>query len=217
MDYRYRRHLPHRIPENTPIFVTWSLKGAIPAEVCARLEHERLRLRSQPKRPNESPADRRLREEKQILFMTDRHLDSAKSGPLHLKDPQAAEIVERTLFHDVPDRCDLYAWCVMANHVHALIKPSIEWKKLMQGIKGTSSRRVNELHGLTGRTLWQDESYDHAVRDEDSFFRIIAYIENNPVAAGLCLMAADWRWSSSRFRTGWKLGEPFQPNRTTGS
>jgi REP element-mobilizing transposase RayT len=206
---RYRRHLPHVIPENTPIFVTWSLKGAIPNEVRERLKLERLRLESQPRRPGESTFQRRLREEKQMLVMADRHLDTASTGPVHLKDPIAAEIVEATLLRDAFERCYLFAWCVMANHVHALMTPRIEWKTLMQGINGTSSRRINELHCATGRTLWQDESYDHAVRDEESFFRIIAYIENYPVAAGMCRFAAVWPWSSARFRDRWPLGRPF--------
>jgi REP element-mobilizing transposase RayT len=40
--------------------------------------------------------------------------------------------------------------------------------------------------------LWQSESYDHIVRDEDEFYRIINYIINNPVKAGLVENWQDW-------------------------
>jgi len=39
--------------------------------------------------------------------------------------------------------------------------------------------------GRTGEPFWQKESYDHWVRNQAEFLRIKAYIENNPVKAGL--------------------------------
>jgi REP element-mobilizing transposase RayT len=49
-----------------------------------------------------------------------------------------------------------------------------------------------------GKAFWQDESYDHVVRSADEFQRIRAYIENNPVSAGLVLNPEEYRWSSAR-------------------
>ena len=48
--------------------------------------------------------------------------------------------------------------------------------------------------------FWQSESYDHWVRDDDELLRIIDYIENNPVKAGLAALPEDYRWSSARIR-----------------
>jgi REP element-mobilizing transposase RayT len=42
-------------------------------------------------------------------------------------------------------------------------------------------------------SLWQAESYDHVVRDEDEQFRIIEYVINNPVKAGLVEDWKDWK------------------------
>jgi REP element-mobilizing transposase RayT len=98
----------------------------------------------------------------------------------------------------------------MANHVHALMTPRIEFSDLMQGIKGFTAHEINAVQGARGRVFWQDESYDHWARDHDSFLKIIHYIENNPVAAGLCRQASEWRWSSARFRGRWPVGQPFQ-------
>jgi hypothetical protein len=69
---------------------------------------------------------------------------------------------------------------------------------------------INKLQHRVGRTFWQDESYDHWVRDEEELQRIVLYIEQNPVKAGLCRTPADWRWSSARFRANWSPGEPFR-------
>jgi REP element-mobilizing transposase RayT len=134
---------------------------------------------------------------------------------LHLKDPCAAQIVEHAILFGVAKRYELYAWCVMANHVHVLLKPVWELAKVMQGIKGFTAHEINGLQEARGRVFWQDESFDHWVRDEEEMARIILYIENNPVAAGLCFRAEEWPWSSARFRPGWPVGQPFQADRRT--
>lgn len=51
--------------------------------------------------------------------------------------------------------------------------------------------------GFTGRPFWQDESYDHLVRENAEFDRIVRYIETNPVNAGLVASPEQFRWSSA--------------------
>jgi putative DNA methylase len=51
--------------------------------------------------------------------------------------------------------------------------------------------------GRTGEPFWQDESHDRWVRNEREFNRIVAYIEENPVSAGLATPPEDWPWSSA--------------------
>jgi hypothetical protein len=55
---------------------------------------------------------------------------------------------------------------------------------------------------LTGEPFWQEESYDHAVRQEQEFQTIRSYIEQNPVRAGLVRQASEYRWSSAGGATG---------------
>ncbi len=215
----YQRHLPHEIPEGHPIFLTWNLKGAVPRTVIERLRQERDRLEKQSARADESAADRRLREDKLIFAMCDRFLDRAQDGPLHLKDPAAAAIVEDSFLFGVGERYDLYAWCIMANHVHVLLMPIWDLERVTQGIKGYTAHEINGLQRARGRILWQDESYDHWARSDEEVLRIIAYIENNPVAARLCLRREDCLWSPARFRNEWpaalpyrKVGQAFQPD-----
>jgi putative transposase len=206
----YRRHLPHQVPEGAVIFLTWNLKGAVPHEVADRLRREHEQIKKQPILDGESQHDRSLRIAKLHFAKVDAFLDQADSGPMHLKDSAAAKLVEDAILFGVAERYELFAWCVMANHVHVLCKPIWELPKITKGLKGYTAHAVNSLHGEVGRTFWQDESYDHWVRDEDELFRIIFYIENNPVKAGLCARPGDWDWSSARFRDCWTSGRPFR-------
>jgi len=72
-------------------------------------------------------------------------------------------------------------------------------------LKGYTAREANIILNRTGHGFWQDESFDHWARDRAEFFRIVSYIENNPVKAGLVRRAEDLFWSSAaeRKRRGW--------------
>jgi putative transposase len=205
----YQRHLPHQVPEWHPIFLTWNLKGALPAEVIQMCRQARERLNQEPTREGGTTAERKLRQDKILFGMSDRYLDRTDKGPLYLKDPASAKLVEDSILFGVPDRYDLFAWCVMANHVHVLLQPRWKLKKITQGLKGYTAFEINSLQGQRGRVFWQDESYDHWARDEADALRIIEYIEHNPVAAGLCSRPQDWPYSSARLRERWPRGQPF--------
>lgn len=139
----------------------------------------------------------------------DTFLDSTTIGPLHLRDPGRAQVVEHAILFGAEVRNDLFAWCIMANHVHTVLTPHRELHKVMQGLEGFTSRQINRADNRIGRLFWQDESYDHWARDEDELLRIIHYVEDNPVKAGLCSGPETWPWSSARFRDGWTPGRPY--------
>ena len=66
-----------------------------------------------------------------------------------------------------------------------------------KSLNGITSKRANVLLGLTGKTFWQDESYDRLIRNQSEFNRIVNYIEENPVRAGLVADRSAFRWSSA--------------------
>jgi putative DNA methylase len=144
-----------------------------------------------------------------VFALADGYLDQCSSGPLLLREPAIAQIVENTIVSAANLHFALWAWCIMANHVHVLLTPLIEPARITQVLKGGTSFQINRMQQQEGRTIWQDESYDHWARDEEEMIRIIHYIENNPVKAGLCTTPADWRWSSARLRDRWPLGTPY--------
>ena len=210
MQRSYERHLPHQVPEGFPIFLTWNLKGAVPQEVTVRLKEEWKRLGGEAARVGETPQQRKIRESKLIFAMADRYLDKTAAGPMHLRDADAAKIVEDSILFGTTERYELFAWCVLGNHVHVLLTPHWDLADITQGIKGYTAHQINGLRNARGSAFWQDESYDHWARDEVEMLRIIDYIENNPVAAGLCKHPQEWRWSSARRRKNWPPGQPYR-------
>jgi len=77
-------------------------------------------------------------------------------------------------------------------------------------LKRYTAAECNRILQRTG-AFWQDESYDHCVADEDELGRIIQYIEQNPVKAGLVLAAVLWPFSSAfdRLKFGLSPGRPL--------
>jgi REP element-mobilizing transposase RayT len=135
----------------------------------------------------------------------DRLLDSATSGPLFLRMPEVASVVQEAILYRDGREYELHAYVVMPNHVHLLITPLRELPGIMQSLKRYAAREANKILGLTGHTFWQDESYDRFVRDDSEFGRIVSYIEMNPVRAGLCFAPGEFRFSSA-----WRTASPPQ-------
>ena len=128
----------------------------------------------------------------------DQLLDGAQHGPTYLIRPEAAEVVaSRIRMHaEQLKHYELHGWVVMPNHVHLLVTPFVELRDLTRRLKGATARLVNLTLGRSG-TLWQDECFDRLVRDEREFSRVLFYIENNPVKAGLVRSVEEYRWSSA--------------------
>jgi len=128
----------------------------------------------------------------------DRYLDTTRLGPMFLRRPDVAMLVEDALRSAAKlGLCDLGAFAIMGNHVHVLMRPQQAPSRILQFLKGTTAREANRILCRTGQPFWQRESYDHCVRDEAQMERIVAYIENNPVKAGLVAHASQYRWSSA--------------------
>jgi putative transposase len=188
----YRRNLPHWHPEGKSIFITWRLYGSLPASVLKNIRAARNRYAASPAEPDsgESPG--------RIFRQLDSALDSAKSGPLWLADPELADYAEYPIWRGADlGRYDLHAYVVMPNHVHVLLDPHLPLAKISRVIKGVAARDANATLGRTGKPFWQDESFDHWIRNSAEFERIRYYIEWNPVRAGLVARPNDWKWSSA--------------------
>ncbi len=81
----------------------------------------------------------------------------------------------------------------MPNHVHLLILPQVALPKITQWIKGRTAREANRWLGRAGAPFWQMETGG----SQKELHRIAAYIEENPVSAGLAATPEDWLWSSA--------------------
>ena len=128
----------------------------------------------------------------------DTALDNSDFGPHWLREPRvAAAVVDGILYGcSILHLFALHAFVVMPNHVHISITPHSPIRRITNGPKGSTARQANRILRRTARPFWQDESYDHWVRDEHEFNRICSYIEWNPVFAALVARPQDWPWSS---------------------
>ena len=73
---------------------------------------------------------------------------------------------------------------------------------LTKSLKGITAKRANAILARAGSPFWQEESYDHLVRQEGEFDKNRRYIEENPIRAGLVTAASQYRWSSAGWATG---------------
>ena len=121
-------------------------------------------------------------------------------GSAVLREAPYAHVVIRTLLHHDKTRYDLQAWCVMPNHVHVLVATNADFElsAIVQTWKGFSAKRINTLLNRKGR-FWAADYFDRAMRDDRHYQTTKAYIEMNPVKAGLCAAPQEWRFSSA----GW--------------
>jgi REP element-mobilizing transposase RayT len=181
MEFSHRR-LPHWRPDGKPLFLTWRLHGSLPA--------------------NRYVPPRGLTGGRAFVWF-DRFLDQAQYGPTWLRREDIAQAIVDALHYGAETLAhyQLHAYVVMANHVHALVTPEVDPSKLLHSLKGFTAHEANKMLGRTGEPFWQRECYDHWVLDDEEFARIRAYIENNPLKAGLVARAEDFRWSSA-YRVG---------------
>jgi len=188
----YERYLPHRLPPGETIFITFRLAGSLPQEALVRLQAETQLAQQQ----GEFDAGLRYAEQKRYFGRFDALLDGADHGPTWLKQPAVAAIVQQAIQYPAGKSYDLRCYCLMPNHVHlvvALPDNAPPLAKTLQLLKGYSSFQINKLLGLSG-AFWQAESYDHVVRPGE-LDRIINYVLENPVKAGLVDEWQKWPYS----------------------
>jgi putative transposase len=181
----YERNLPHWHPSGKAIFLTWRLHGSLPRSFLRSLKDD-------PR----STAGQKFRK-------IEARLDRAEDGPLWLKDARVAACVTNAIGEGAEGLgfYHLHAFVVMANHIHLLFDPVVPLQRITNGLKAVSARNANRILDRVGERFWQDESFDHWVRNGREFERIQSYIHRNPVAAGLVARPEDWPWSSAAKRT----------------
>lgn len=183
-----RGYLPHFDESNLIQSVTFRLADSLPK---AKL------LELQAKLPKEKSAERRE--------LIEEWLDRG-AGSCFLHNPDCAAIIEAALLYDDSVRPRVLAWCIMPNHVHALllVLSGHPLDKVLQAVKSVSAHRINKLLGRTG-PVWEPEYFDRYIRSDEHFRQQVEYIEYNPVAAKLCADPVDWQFSSARRRAQGKI------------
>lgn len=180
----YRRHLPHWEQSGCTYFVTFHLADSLPKEKLDELEALKREWEIQ------CPAEARSRRDwdqyaKEVYQKVDTWLD-AGHGSCLLGGPTICELVTDALHHFDSTMYQLFAYVVMPNHCHLAIRPLSDHAlyTVLKNRKGYIAKQINRALGRRG-PVWHEESYDRIIRDEPHLFRVLRYIENNPIRANL--------------------------------
>ncbi len=179
-----RGYLPHFDAGRVQQSITYRLHDALPKSV---LENFQAQVASEP----DEVRQRHLRR------LMETYAD-AGHGACELRSPEAAQIVIDAWRHRDGVSYDLISWVVMPNHVHVLINQYNDHplERIVARWKSFTATMINKTIGRTG-TLWMPDYWDRYIRDEDHFRRVVDYIHNNPVRAGLVNAPNEWPWSSA--------------------
>jgi REP element-mobilizing transposase RayT len=123
-------------------------------------------------------------------------------GQCWMARPEISQVVMDSLHHFDNDHYELGCYVVMPNHVHGILRPlrpkSLSLEKILQSRKRRASREINAILGRSG-SLWEEETFDRIIRDEEHLYRCIQYIGANPTKARIT--PGHWhRW----VRPSWK-------------
>jgi REP element-mobilizing transposase RayT len=223
MEYKqfYRRKLPHIHSPGATLFVTFRLAGSIPKSVIEKWKQEKIWLEKERERLAKNAEITQNQKESFLEFNRrwfakfEDVLHREESGTVWLKDENVANLVAESLKYRDGKVYKLHCFCVMPNHVHVIFTPFLNERTLtevkysnplmfesseptlgeiMQSLKGYTAHEANKILNRQGQ-FWEVESYDHEVRNEEEFGRIVKYVLNNPVKAGLVKNWQDWQWN----------------------
>ncbi len=192
---RQGHYLPHWTKSGATYAVSFRLADSLPASVLDAWRQERKEIlaaaqqQGRPLTAHEEIELDRLYSTRIAAFLDSGH------GACHLAKPEIASMVQDALRHFDGQRCDLIAWCIMPNHVHVIVRPleGYDLAEILHSWKSFTAKQANKQLGETG-CFWQEESYDHLIRDEDDFDHQLIYLLQNPEKAGL----ADWPWMTCK-------------------
>ncbi|EIP97156.1 isochorismate synthase family protein [Opitutaceae bacterium TAV1] len=191
VEIRDRGYLPHWTCEGAIYAVNFRLADSLPKHVLAGWMTERddiVRRAEAAGRPLSRTEQGRLDE----LYSerVEAFLDSGE-GECWLARNEIAALVRDAILHFHGERYELLAWCIMPNHVHVILHPfnGYSLKSIVHSWKSWTAHQANRCLERTGE-FWQEEYYDHLVRDEADYEHALEYLLANPERAGL----RDWQW-----------------------
>jgi putative transposase len=213
----YANRLPHLAPIGAAFFVTFRLADSLPQPIVKTLVKEledTINYLQEEKPDNYEQLI--LNARKQYFGKFDHQLDDKPYGNCYLNQPEIAQTVVDKLREYDGKYYELNAYCIMSNHVHVVLDFSeqiwqnirdlthftptdafadyVQLDKVMQLIKGGTALTCNRQLKRSG-TFWYKDSYDHFVRNGLEWERILAYIRDNPVKAGLVKNWEDWQFT----------------------
>ena len=179
-----RGYLPHFDGGSIGQFITLHLADSLPAHIVERWKRE---LEAEPDEIREIELNDRI----------EKYLDEGY-GECYLKREDVAALVQDSLLFFDGRRYKLISWVIMPNHIHFLLAPlnAHSLSDILHSIKSYTANEANKVIGRAGQ-FWHEDYFDRFIRSEEHYWHTVNYIHNNPVKAGLCRSAKDWKFSSA--------------------
>ncbi|MEM8954139.1 MAG: alanine--tRNA ligase [Verrucomicrobiota bacterium] len=142
--------------------------------------------------------------------------------------PEERDLTLNALLHFNDDRYELYAACVMPDHVHFLCEPSPEsrdsddnpifWplSKFLHSIKSYTANEINKLRNDTG-SVWEKESFDRLIRSDSDLKEKFEYICRNPWDNHIVPPEEDYPWLWTRGTHASRVSVPASRRNTPKS
>ncbi|MDR1304608.1 MAG: transposase [Verrucomicrobiales bacterium] len=186
-----RDYLPHLDRAECVQFVTFRLYDSIPAALIEQWRGELGVLTNHCQLPTD---DLRLLELHRRLAA----YEDAGHGACFLRALKIATTVQSALIFFDPQRYRLLEWCIMPNHVHALVV-TVSGQPMPDVIHSWKSYTAHACNRILrrGGDFWMADYFDRYIRTAQHLAFIRNYIRDNPVKAGLCHAAEEWPWSSA--------------------
>lgn len=107
----------------------------------------------------------------------------------------------------------VHSYVLMSNHVHLLVTPEAadSLPRMMQAVGRRYVRYFNDRQGRSG-TLWEGRYRSTPIQTETYLLACMAYIDLNPVRAGLVAEARDYPWSSHGHYVGLRSDRLITPH-----
>jgi len=183
---RSRGYLPHWELEGATYSIIYRLHDSLPLHVLQQLWRERESMKRQSANLT---VIQRIKIEEAFAIRLDDELH-VNRGACHLRNPRLADRIAENLQHFNERRYSLYAWCVMPNHVHVVVRP-FQGEHLDQILHSWKSYTSHVASSIVGTTkFWAREYFDRMIRDERHLVDAIEYVRGNPAKAGL----TGWKW-----------------------
>ena len=124
-------------------------------------------------------------------------------GECWLRDARIGALIVSGIKYFEGTRYTSHAWCVMPNHVHWVLTPKANGESkqvdsdlvsILHSLKSYTAHEANKILNRSG-AFWSREYYDHAIRSDEEFGRLVDYTIGNPVKARLCKVWKDWPWT----------------------
>lgn len=173
-----RGYLPHYDQSNILQSITLRLYDSLPQSLLQNLKKNKNNSNDNPKLDLDSLMDKGY-------------------GQCFLAEHKVAKIVQDTLLFYHQKYYDLHEWVIMPNHLHFIFRAFDQQSisSIIKKIKSYSALQSNRALSRNG-SFWFEDYFDRFIRSEDHYNYLVNYIYNNPVKAGLCKSAEDWKFSS---------------------